>query len=93
MTLSTVTVYADDPDAYVDRLVTAASADPLTFTPTVAAGDGAYVIAATWQGSPTSSRVLRVPTADLETGSHHLYLSVPGSNDLDLGWVCVIDRD
>lgn len=92
MTLPTVTVFADDADAYVDRQVTDAAGNPLTFAPLVAIGGGAYDLAATWQGDPAPTRVLRVPVSSLEVGTHRLYLSIPDSNDLDLGYVNVVDR-
>lgn len=86
------TVYEDDPDAYVDRLVTDAQGNDLTFTPLVAANAGAYDMTATWQGVVGPSRVLRVPVTALPVGIHRLYLAIPGSNDLDLGTVYVVAR-
>lgn len=92
MTLSTAIVYSDDADAYVDRIITDTAGTDLTFTATVAVDDGAYEIDATWQGDASSERTLRIPVADLAVGTHHLYLSVPGGNDIDLGKVKVVDR-
>lgn len=92
MTLSTVTVYADDPDAYVDRIITDAGGANLTFVATVAVGPGAYLITATWQGVAAAVRTLRIPVDALVVGNHHLYLSIPGGNDIDLGWVQVLAR-
>lgn len=92
MTLSTAVVYADDPDAYVDRIVTDTAGEPLTFVANVAAGAGAYDITASWQGDPAPVRTLRIPVASLAVGSHRLHLQVPGGNDIDLGYVKVVDR-
>src|SRR5690606_19437722 len=92
MTLKTVTVYADDADAYVDRIVTDAAGTDLTFEPAVAVGAGDFDITATWLGDAAPSRTLRIPVAGLEVGTHRLYLSVPGGNDLDLGGVNITAR-
>jgi len=90
--LSMVTVYADDADAYVDRIVTATGGESLTFAPTVAVDAGAFTITASWLGEPAAPRPLRIPVAELEVGRHRLYLNVPGGNDLDLGSVNVVVR-
>lgn len=92
MTLGNVTVYDDDTDAHLDRTITDNNGTDLTFTPIAAAGDGAYDITCTWQGTVGPVRVLRIPVDTLPVGSHHLYLQVPGGNDLDLGWVIVETR-
>lgn len=92
MSLPTVTVFADDADAYVDRQVTDAGGNPLTFAPQVAIGAGPYDLTGIWQGDPAPTRILRVPVSSLDVGTHRLYLSIPGSNDLDLGYVNVVER-
>lgn len=92
MALETLTRNADDPDAYVDRVITDTAGQPLTFVASVAAGAGAYEITATWQGDPAPVRTLRIPVASLAVGSHRLHLQVPGGNDIDLGYVKVVDR-
>lgn len=90
--LPNVTVFDDDPDAFMDRQITDAAGANLTFTPLVAAGSGAFDITAAWQGTAAPTRVLRVPVATLAVGAHHLYLQIPGGNDIDLGWVEVLTR-
>ena len=92
MTLPPAFVFADDEDAHVDRVVSDAQGNDLTFTPLVAVDGGAYEVAATWQGDPGPSRTLRVPVGSLLPGSHRLYLQVPGGNDLSLGSVHVMER-
>ncbi|MEO5664033.1 MAG: hypothetical protein ABIR39_12185 [Nocardioides sp.] len=93
MELDTLTRYTDDPDRFIDRTITQGpNGLPLTFTVMVGPGPGAYTIAATWLGAAGPERVLRVPVSTLTAGTYHLYGQVPGSNDLDLGWVQIIDR-
>jgi hypothetical protein len=92
MSLPTVVVYSDDPDAFVDREITSAAGDDLTFTPMLSVGPGGFTRTGTWQGAVSSKRVLRIPCTELAPGPHHMYLSVPGGNDIDLGYVNVVVR-
>ena len=91
MSLRTEQVYADDTDAYFERVITSKDAD-LTWTPMVAFDGGAYNVAATWQGDPGKTRTLRVPATGLAVGTHRAVLEVPNGTNVSLGTVYVVER-
>lgn len=88
-------VYTDDPDRH--WVFTVNAEDGTTnvdwANPKVASADGAYVISATWLGSPSPSRDIDVPLISLtDHGFYALYLQVPGNNDFELERVEVRTR-
>ncbi len=94
MDLETPTRYDDDPDRFIDRTITQGpNGSALTFAALAGPSGGPYNIATSWLGAAGPTRVLRVPLSTLSAGTYHLYAAVPGSNDLDLGWVEIITRD
>lgn len=89
----TTIVYTDDPDAHWSGTITSTDGSDLDWTPVqVAAGSGAYDIAATWLDTAAPSRRLKVPLATLEPGHYTLYLKNPTGNDYALGVVAVLER-
>lgn len=89
----TVTIYADDPEAFWDFTVTSRDGADLDWaTPLVAAGSGDYLLSGTWQGTAGPTRDLRVPLDTLAVGLHNLYLRVPGGTDFLIGQVYVAER-
>lgn len=79
-----MTLYADDPDVYVDYSITDSIGGDNDWDPVTVEADDVD-LTGTWQGDPGPTRTLRVPLAGLPTGSHDLRLIVPGGNDLSLG--------
>lgn len=91
--MSTPVVYTDDPDAAWTFTVTAADGANLDWaTPKVATGGGTYTLTATWLGTASPTRKIKVPLDTLAAGAHALYLQVPSANDFKLGVVHVRDR-
>lgn len=84
--------YTDDPDAHVTYPITSEAGQTLDFAAQVAVGSAGFTVAATWEGDPDTTRNLRVPLSGVEVGMHHLYLQVPGDNDVPLGIVSVRSR-
>lgn len=93
MTLPTITVYDDDPDAHVPRTIINRDGVDLAFVANVAVDSGVYNLVGTWEGALSSVRVLKVPVSSLPPGEHDLYLQIPNDNDVWLGKVLVVVRD
>lgn len=89
------TVYTDDADAFVQWTVTDTDGSNLDWAdPTIAVGTAAY-ISASWQGSASPTRVIRlqVPLGlGLAPGVYGAYLKVPNGSDFHLGQIAVLDR-
>lgn len=80
-----MTLFADDPDAYIVYPISDDSGQVINFTPVVKV-EGFPNITATWEGAAATSRDLRIPLTGLPAGTtHRLRLVVPGDNDLLLG--------
>ena len=88
-------VYTDDADAFAAWQVTDGDGQDLDWAnPQIAIGSGSY-LAAEWQGSPASTREIRLPMPlglGLEPNVHGAYLKVPNGNDFTLGAVYVTTR-
>lgn len=92
--MSTIpTIYADDTDASWDFTVTSRDGENVDWvSPLVAVKGAGYTVAATWLGTASATRVLRVPLVGLAVGNHSLYLRVPNGTDVHLGAVRVRTR-
>lgn len=77
-----MTLYADDPDVYVDDEITDATGNNLDWTPIVTSGD--TELSAEWLGDTGPVRTLRTHLTGLTPGNHRLRLNVPGGNDITL---------
>ena len=87
------TIYADDPDAYVEFRVTDTTGQDLSWTPMVAFDGGDYTTEAVWQGPLGSTRVLRVPVdSGMSQTTHTVYLRITGGTDQSLGQFYVAAR-
>lgn len=88
-----MTLYADDPDVSRTFIVKAKTGD-LSWANPVVKVNGFNDIAASWLGSPGSTRSLKVPLYGLPANVRlWLRLDVPDDNDIELGSIAMDQSD
>jgi hypothetical protein len=87
-------VYTDDTDATWTFTITSrdGTTDVDWVSPVVAINDGLYDVTATFLGSASPTRQIRVPLGSLTAGKKTLRLKVPNGTDILLGQVQVKTR-